>query len=549
MLPCLLLVHTFQERTIPNTEVDVLQHLLTSLLEKHVTLPFRASSALVNRNHEQRVVSTVVFVDAMTISLRDFRFHEPRTSIDSRGDTKTRVHLTITCLSLLFHIASTCRSRDTSESCRAESLWLESLFAQILTCASVVLNTPPSVQTQKDFVRLTKWMLRRVLDNRVILSTTTLESILGTTSGLLDENYGNGHVIWSLVSLCLQNDPNVFMIPSTTSKDGEGYSPRKSNKFLIALFTHITEDTCRSSSLDDNDYSFKLNKVVIPLLHAFRDARNLVGFIAQWREQLTILQERCQPHMRSKNALLNHMAIWENDTLSLSVANLCETNLTVGQVERLFGQVQQDLDSLGTAVGGLFPSIVVLDCLVSGCSHKDTLRKLIGPAQLVFRSLASISATRPDLIQGYQWRLWRIMTVINDRWSLPTVPQVPRESAYSAAIVARDLLCLGQPESVTVEEPEYSDRLHSFNFLLTFAASEQFDVPDVSLRDIMIQAIEKVMDFKEFFCRQLREDHFGVLKPLDADPEWTGQSYGIKSIDSLYIGCIARLLQSPEALG
>lgn len=549
MLPSLLLVHTFQEWTIPNTDVDVLQHSLTSLLVKHVALPFRASSGLVNRNNEQRVVSTVVFVDAMTMSLRNFRFHEPMTNVGSRGDTKTKVHLTITCLSLLFQIASTCRSLDTSASRRAESLWLESLFTQILTCASIVIDTPSSLRTQKDFVRLTKWMLRRALDNKVNLSPTSLESILGTTAGLLDENYGKGHVIWSLVSLCLLNDPNVFMIPSTTAKDEEGYSPRTSNKYLIALFTHITEDICKRSSLDDNDYSFKLYKIVIPLLHAFGDARNLIGFIAQWRGQLTIIQERCQPHMRSKNALLNHMAIWENDTLSRSVASLCETNLTVGQLERLFGQAQQDLDSLGSAVGGLFPSIVVLDCVVSGCCRKDTLLKLIQPALLVFRSLASISAARPDVVQGYQWRLWRIMTVINDRWSLPAVPQVPRESAYSAAIVARDLLCLGHSESVTVDEPEYSDRFHSFSFLLSFAASKQLDVPDVSLRDIMVQAIEKVMDLKEFFCRQLREDHFGVLKPLDADPEWTGTSYGIKSIDSLYIGCTARLLQSPEALG
>ncbi len=524
-----------------DTEVDVLQHSLTSLVVNHVTLPFRASSGLVNRNKEQRVVPGIVFVDALTDSLRNFGFHEPGTSAGSRGDTKTRVHLSITCLSLLFHIACTCRPRNTPASRRAESLWLESLFTQILTCASAILDSSPSVQTRKDFVRLTKWVLRRALDNRVTLSTTTLESILGKTAGLLDETYENYHVIWSLVNLCLLNDPNVFMIPSTVSIDGEGYSSRASNKLSTALFSHITEDICRRSSLDDNDFSFKLEKIVIPLLHAFGDARNLVGFIAHWREQLKVIQRRCQPHKRSKD-------IWETNTLSRSVADLCETSMTVRQVEQVFQQAQQDFDSLGSAVGDLFPSIVILDCVVSGCSRKDTLLKLTEPAQLVFRSLASIIATKTNLVQGYQWRLWRIMTVINDRWTLPTVPQVPSESAYSAAIGARDIVCLGDSESITVEEPEYSERLHAFCFLLSFAASEQLNVPDASLRDMMVQAIEKVMDLKEFFCRQLREDHFGVLKPLDADPEWTGQSYGIKSIDSLYIGCIARLLQSPKAL-
>ncbi len=548
MLPSLHLVHTFQEWTNPNTEVDALQRSLTSLLVKHVILPFRASSGLVYRNKEQRIVSAVVFVDALTLSLRNFRFHEPRTNVGSRGDKKTRVHLTITCLSLLFHIASTCKSRDTPASRRAESLWLESLFTQILTCASVVLDPSSSVQAQKDMVRLTKWILRRALDNKISLSTTMLESILERTAGLLDEEYGKGHVKWGLVSLCLLHNPNVFLNPSTTVKDGEGYPSRAPNRFMIMLFSHITEDICRRSSLDDNEYSFKLERIVILLLHAFSDARNLVGFIALWREQLTIVQDRCEPHIRSKNALLYHMAIWENDTLSRSVANLCETKLTVGQVEYLFQQAQQDLDSLGSSVGGLYPSIVILDCAVSGCSRNDTLLKLVEPAQLVFRSLASIIVMKPDLVQGYQWRLWRILTVINGRWGLTTMPQVPRESACSAAFRARDLLCLRDPHGVGEVEPDYSDRLHAFNFLLSFAVSEQLDIPDVSLRDVMVQAIGKVMDLKEVFCRQLRDDHFGVLKPSDADPEWSGQSYEVKSIDTLYIACIAQLLQSPKAL-
>jgi len=549
MLPNLHLLHSYQEWANPNAYVDALQDSFKTLLVQHVILPFRASLDSRSSDIQHTNEYTTAFIGLLTTSIRNFLFHHTHQGTDRpRGKAPTRTNLAITCLSLLFNIASGCRRRNTPGLRRIEDSWLEALFSQILNCASVGLETSSSVQGQKDLVRLTEWMLRGVLDYKIKLRTTIIESILDQSSGLFDAEWAKGRVEWSLVSLCLLNDFNVFVNPSSIPSDEQIYSYRTPNTYLVALFSHMTQESCKMSSCMDVTYAFKLESILIPLLRAFADARDLTGFMAHWREQLTAVHERVQPLEKPRNALKKYPTIWEDDTLLRCVADLCESNLTVGQMQSVLEDARRNLESPTPSNGGLYASIVILDCVYSGCSREDTLSQLVKSAQLAFHSVARIITTKPDLIQGYQWRLWRILAVINDRWKLIDKPQALGEDGYPAAIRARDLLGLGDPNTVNDIEPDYSDRLHSFNFLLSFPTSEHVDLPDVVWRDIMVQAIERVMDLKESFCRQLRENHFRVPKSLDTDPNWTGQSYGIKSIDSLYIGCIARLIQSPKAL-
>lgn len=538
MLPSLHLLHSLREWAHPKVEVNILKESLTSLLVKHVVLPFSESPKTKKQDKSNEAVSITGFSDTLNMSLREFRFHQPRTRAGARGDRKTKVHLTTTCISLLFHIASTCRAKTMPQSRSFETSWLESFLLQVLSCAFEFLESTSPTQAPKHYARLVKWLLRRALDNKVVLSTGTIGGILEKTSGLLGNENDKDHVEWGVVSLCLLNEANVFLVPSTTAQGKQDQSPQLPNKFLLGLFSHITIDASMKSSSDDADYSFKVERVIIPLLRAFVDARNLIGFLAYWKEQLSVLHKECQPSVRSKNALMGRVAIWEDDMISDAVASFCEPNLNTGQFKQFIGKVHQDLEYQDAVEDVWFSNTVVLDCVLSGCNREETLLKLAEFAQPVFRTLADVSATKPALVSGYQWRLWRIKKAIIDRWGSGHVSQVLGASAYSTAVVARDLLSSEVPTKISEAGKDYTDRLHSFDYLLSFAAY------DIRMRDIMVQAIEKTMDLKQLFCRQLSEDHFGVLKSLDADPESTGQSYGVKTIDSLYIGCIARLLQS-----
>lgn len=532
-------------------EVEVLKKSIESLLIKHVALPFRGSVGSTSLDKQQKGLYTTAFADDLTSSIRNF--HGPGAHIKAkadlqRGKAKANRQSIVTCLSLLFRIACNCRARNTPQLRKFESHWLETLFSQILQCASIVLDPSTSENARKDYIRLTIWMLRGAKDHKLFFSAMTIESILEQASGLFDTEWAKSHAEWGVVSLCLLIDSNVFVIPSTTAKLEQNTSYRPPNKYLAALFSHMTEESCKRLSPTDADHAFKLENVLIPLVYAFAEARDLTGFITHWKEQVKVIHKRFQAVEKPEDAPQKYLAIWEDDTLMRSVADLCKSNLTIGQMLSLIENAKQDLESAKIPSGRLVAHIITLDCIFSGCSREDTFAKLAIPAQLVFESIAMMIATKPDLIQGYQWRLWRLMAVINDRWVIANEPQVPSECVYSAASRARDLLDLRNAKTVGDVELDYSDRLHAFNFLLSLATSEYRNLDKVSLRDIIIQAIEKVLDIKELFCRRLREDHFGVLKPFDKGPEWTGQCYGVQSVDSLYIGCIACLLRTPKAL-
>lgn len=548
MVPTLHLLQTVRAIVSPNDEANALQYLLENLLIKHILLPFRSSSGLVSPNKKQEDVFLVAFVNNLVSSLRSFRFHKP--DLGPRADGKTKTHLIMSCLSLLFDVAITCRPRNTPRSRRKEEQWLEALFAQILDCASNVLDLKSSNYAQKDLMRLTKWMLRGAVDHKLTLSITRLESILKEASGLLSDE-DDITVEWGLVNLCLLNDSNTFVIPSAPPEGSQHRSHRPSNKCLAALMSHITEESCKGPSRTDDDYEFKICNILLPLVQAFADARDLNGFMAHWKEQLHTVQKQRDGW---KSAPDFDLSIWEDERLLRSVAHLVESRLTAGQIDQVLSNAACDLTtSIPNALNNgpvSLASLVILDCVYDGISREETLAKIAETTQSLYGLLGIILSVPSNRTQDYRWRIWRIKATITDRWYMQYDSPAFKRGAHSAICNAFEIINQSRFSEIPKATHHRTEELHACSFILRFAKFDDdfWQDLDFSSRQRVRSSIATLLDLMEPLCHSISHDHFETMKADSSIRKFDASSSRIESVDSLYFECVLFILDSPNIL-
>lgn len=453
-MPCLHLLNTFEEWARPKSEVASLKALLDQLLIKHAILPFRRAPGLPRQDELVKKGSSNGFVDALVSSLAHFHFYEPRK--DPRGDSKSKVHMIVTCLSLIFKVATRSRPRGTHQLRSAKDGWLEAFFIQIRTCAFAALVPSSSTQARKSYIRLTKWMLDTCVENKLILSISSLEKILEDASGL-SESGDESQFAWSIISLCLTADSSVFVTPSITRKKGK-HPYRPPNKYLTVLLSKLTEDTCSTEPSNDSEYEYKIKNVLTPLMRAFADARDLMGFIGHWKERLTDIQRK-----RSSTSLPTHTTMWEDDDLVQAVSNICELKMTTGQVINLISDAVQRLGSsavnkAGASNDDILSALVILDCMLGGCRSDHFVTKVAESASSAVRTITHSLPSQPDIFGKHKWRAWRIGATFNHRWS----PEPDSSFTTKALELLDPAAALPKNDS----SGDYSEQLQAFAFLL-----------------------------------------------------------------------------------
>ena len=534
---------------------------LERLLVDHVVLPLRNSflglepaTELVNG------VALTSFSDCMVSLLRRFLPQLENQSL--RTDWKTDRFLAISLISLLFDIAITCRPRNTPKLRRLENPWLEQLFIKLTKCAETFLPPVSSVIAQKDHIRVIKWMLRKAVDHQVQLSLSTIKVLLDQSSGLF-RNIGDSHtetrtdvedenqIEWGLVSLCILNDSNTFVIPSSSASNNETYAYRPPNKYLSALLRNITYEMCYESLEEDKDYDLKLLHVIKPLCNAFRGARDLTGFLEHWKEQLRIVQEQ-QESQETFFSLVP--TIWEDERLLLYVAQSIESSLTTSQIDRVLSVVAHDLaPSIPNVLSDhsiSLASLIILDCVCAGLVKDETLSKLDSVALSVF-SLLGILVSRPsDISSPHKWRVWRIMATITDRWSSLRDSSVFKRKAHPVICMASELINRISSELTLHDNVDLTEELYGVKFMLKFAAMEDSFWEDLqfSSRQKILSAVTNLLDIMEPFCHRISHDHFGTMMRSDAISEHEQSSFKISPLDNFYFECINEIIESPGIL-
>ena len=561
MLPILQLLDTCQQRPAPTEEMAEVIKSLEGLVVDHIVLPLRDSfQSLKSATDLEKGGAFTSFSDHMASLLRQYlpQLESPFL----RAEWKTDKHLALSFISLLFDIAIRCHPRNTIKLRRVEDPWLEQLFIKLAKCAETLFPTATSVRAQQDHTRVIKWMLRKAVDYQVRLSASTIEGFLDQASNLFQsssdshteiraDGEDDNQIEWGLISLCILNDSDTFVIPSSSASENGTYAYRPPNKYLSALFRKITDEVCYESLIEDKHYDFKLLHVITPLCNAFTGARDLPGFLDHWREQLNIVQERQESHGNNFDLV---PSIWEDERLLLYVAQLVESSLTTGQIDRVLSTATRDLaPSIPSALGDQsmsLASLVILDSLCTSLSKDETAVKLESIALSVF-SLLGVLISRPSSMSSpHYWRLWRIQEKITDRWSSLRDSSLFKRKVHPAICMASELINRISSELTLHENVYLKPELYAFRFLLKFAAMEDYFWEDLqfSSRPLILSAVGKLLDIMEPFCHRISHDHFGTMMRPDGNSGIEQSSLKISPIDEFYFECIDAIIEAPDTL-
>ena len=557
MLPVLQLLDTCRQRPAPKEEMAEVIRCLEVLLIDHIVLPLRSSFlGLELATEPEHEVSLTSFGDRMVSLLRGF-LPQPEESFN-RVDWKTDKQLATSMISLLFDIAITCRPRNTAKLRRLENPWLEQLFIQLTRCAETICPPVSAVIAQKDHSRVIKWMLRKAVDHQVQLSISTIKALLDHASGLFGDIQtetridveSDNQIEWGLVSLCILNDSNTFVIPSSSASKNETYAYRPPNKYLSALLRNITHEVCYELLTEDKDYNFKLLHVIEPLCNAFIGARDLTGFLEHWREQLCIIQEQQESQGTSFSLV---PSIWEDERLLLYVGQSIELSLTTGQIDRVLSAAACDLaPSIPNVLSDpiSLASLIILDCVCAGLFKDETLIKLETVALSVFSLLGVLVSSPSNTSTPHGWRVWRIMARITDRWSSLRDSSVFQRKAHRAICMASELISRISSELKLHDIVDLTGELYAMKFMLKFAALEDSFWEDLrfSSRRKIILAVTKLLDIMEPFCHRISHDRFGTMMRSDAVSGREQSSLRISPLDEFYFDVIDEIMKSPSIL-
>lgn len=535
---------------------------LEGLLVNHIILPLRKSFLNLELTNEfEKDVSLTSFGDRTASLLKQFlpQLESPFL----RANWKTDKHLALTMVSLLFDIAVSCRPRNSAKLRRLENPWLEQLFIELAKCAETRFPPVSSFRAQKDHIRVIKWMLRKAVDHQVQLSLSTIKALLDQTSGLFriigDSHTGthvdvedDNQIEWGLVSLCIFNDANTFVVPSSSASDNENYSYRPPNKYLSALLRNVTDEMCYESLEEDKEYDYKLLRVIEPLCKAFTSARDLTGFLEHWREQLSIVQERQESQGNYFDLV---PSIWEDERLILYVAQSIESSLTAGQLDRVLSTAAHDLaPSIPNVLNDnsmSLASLIILDCVCTGLSKDEMLVKLDTVALSLFSLLGILVSSPSKMLSPHGWRVWRIMAKITDRWSSLRDSAIFKRKAHPSICMASELINRISSELTLHDNVDLTEELYAFRFILKFAAMEDSFWEDLqfSSRQKILLAVTKLLDIMEPFVHRISHDHFGTMMRPDAMTGREQLSLKISPMDKFYFDCIDEIIESPDVLG
>ncbi|KAL8845049.1 MAG: hypothetical protein Q9176_000721 [Flavoplaca citrina] len=374
--------------------------------------------------------------------------------------------------------------------------WLQYMFDRLLENIGSPTATSQALNKTQDYSLATKQMLNIVLVHQVKLGNATLERVLKTVSQLLSSK--PQQVDWHVVGLCLKIDSDVFVIP-----DHKGTSEKTPNQFLAALFTKLNDLSNPTQEANDETLTMILPDVLVPLLDGFVHARDMIGFVNHWRSNLT-LHEKSPNGSKSKritdseskvssSGIRGTRCIWEHEGLVQAVAGRLESHLTIGQIELYLQEVHSAVESARSTSGpdawsNVAANLVILDSVLSGCSHENTISMLSKTIQSTYVALLMLCEA-DGLSPTLRWRIWRCMAIIKDRW-VTGLPKTSVVSDFEDQVAKRALHF--QTEKELCNDPK--ERLFSFNFLLSIIGDVQPHHPKAALAESTVQHVISFLD-------------------------------------------------------
>ncbi|KAL8826819.1 MAG: hypothetical protein Q9170_007260 [Blastenia crenularia] len=360
----------------------------------------------------------------------------------------------------------------TSRQRTVEKGWLEFLFDHIALQAS---STAAEKTASPDSMTAIKAMLGMLVGKQVKFEVATLEKVLYQYSHLLE---GESHLVdWNLIRLCLQINPDVFVILAEVNGTS-GKRTRKPNTYLNALFEKLDDIALSAEVTSSMPCRNQPEDVLIALAAGFAQARDLTNFIKFWKSNLT--KSRRVAHRPEKQinvtigSITDNQSVWESEDLLQAVATHVEQRMTIGQIDATLFDSEAAFrpeDANPEPGKGIYiiANLIILDCVLCSCQNENTIINLTEMIKKLYATLIALceAGTVPSL---HSWRVWRCLASIKNRW-MDQLDLSSNVEELEARVVAKALKLLSRIDQSISRE----DMLQSLSYL--FSVVERTESP------------------------------------------------------------------------
>ena len=528
LVHCLQYLRTRTEYAHIDLSLSEISGTLRRLLADHVLLPYRQA---VLKQDDQSPESQDIrhhVIHSLVQGLTDRRLCPTHT--DSLTDYKTRHHTWNALLSMLFSIAVESRPRQSQKQRLQEDPWLERLFLDLGDVVGDLQLEKTEHKDKKYRVRLIRFLLETCCDRKVKLGITTLQQVLDFASGLGSEDE-NITLDWHVISYCLAIDPDVF-ITSQQHNDRSQSAAKEPNTYLKSLL--------KASSVEKSikDRVHVTYSIILPLLIAFVNARDILQFVDVWSDQLKTLDQPLDESMQSEKR-----RPWQDEAVLTAVSDQIES-LTIEQLHSLVRKVLDDRpDDSGSVLN--VASATILSSLFRGINTEGTIQSMRDLASEIFKIAASSADSATGTVAIYQSRL---LTAILQRWSLGDDLEESKHQIMRAATQRLTNLpsWASEPEK---KKLDYREEFESFRCILSMPKWQGILSTTVPLMPFKVEhPMAFLMESMRPFQASVQNDFFGKFCLDNMKHKVYNPGSRIKSLESLYLACTAHMLSKPSNL-
>ena len=443
----------------------------------------------------------------------------------------------IATIPILFDVAIKCSPRNSPKQRMTEGPWLQELFLQLAKCASLSLPFSEPVVREDGSLDMLEQMLHIVIEHNLKLEVSVLESIILHLSGV-DKLNLHSKVNWGLISLSMKIDPYLLVALPILESSSNIRLASEGNLALASILVKISSCYFIDGANTSHDYAFVLQHIIIPLVNEFIRARDLLGFIQVWKQQVILWETYKPTHVTQGDCSEYAASIWEDEALLQNISDKLESALIVGQIITCLQDINQvvaaSLYEEAAQSGAGRAAIIVLDCLVNGIHNDSTAAGVKVQLGALMETL--LSSGNGNLPAAYYWRVWRILSTITRRW-----PE--NYSRASTTLIEKRIQAKRQLVDIVISPSDtqqpilaYDTALFGFAFLI--ASSEGHGDSGSDPLSLAIRAIiDSMKVYADDASRQINNNHVPALGPV-----WDRRSSSIATRDSLVLACAVELV-------
>ena len=533
LLPVLHHIKSYVNCEIVSDYSNDIVSILDSLLRSHVLLPAQKShlNSLQPRDIRNSDIPTGLTQTLLSPLKEAFQLEET---------ARRRAYEAAT---YLFGIAARESRQLTPIKGRNRDTWLQYMFDQIAQSAGMFEAYDSNNVLSGMLVSFTQMMLATAAQVQVPLESAMLKRIL---QPLFGAPWAFTNIEWKIVSSCIKIDATIFVEPPGKRNINSGASLLIPNKLLMSLLDRLGEVGWRftavdrernSRSFDDALYQSFIPIILAPLADSFIQVRDFSGFFSLWKQQLS------QHYRSARNA--DKISIWEDDELLHTIGKLYELALPIEVADQILLQVFEALERPVDLPGSDGPHervtlLVNLECLLLGINSERSLENLEQRALELYGLLLRLLGESTSRPVTFDTRCWRILALINDKWSLPQQASRYEQAALLKAFSATKKVC-----TIEASRYDYSQKFQAFRFILSLAEAEKRRHDALSATNPQAGSTDKVGNIIEDilkYCNNRRNINPASYYRV----EWSGNDDCVVTGADFGLACCAQLLTVPR---